>query len=175
MAQKNNSSLFGAFLSALNLGKFVYFPSTVWEPLFKPQLSLFNIFAGNPEDTAVEEEVLHRVGSYGSQLSTLLAAVEMLCDRVPPETQSALEARTVQKLKRLNRESKEAVALYKGEFNSNDADRFLDYLAKIKEKNPPLFAALARRLGVITKGEVNGIFRQAVGGSMGLKHPTGKP
>lgn len=51
-----------------------YNPMTNWQRFFNPQF----IFNANPQDEGVEKAVLGKVGSYGSQLSTLIDAIEAL-------------------------------------------------------------------------------------------------
>jgi len=54
--------------------KFVNNPVTNWGRFFNPQM----IFNYNPEDAPIEAHVLSKVGSYGSQISTLLDMVAVL-------------------------------------------------------------------------------------------------
>jgi sensor domain CHASE-containing protein len=66
------ASLFSPFSETI--GKFLYDPITSWQHFFNPQF----IFNYNPQDEGVETHVLDQVGSYGSQLSTLIDAIEAL-------------------------------------------------------------------------------------------------
>jgi hypothetical protein len=56
------------------IGKFVNDPVTNWQDFFNPQVT----FNYNPQDVPIEAHVLSKVGSYGSQLSTLIDVIDVL-------------------------------------------------------------------------------------------------
>lgn len=60
------------------IGRFVNNPVTDWQRFYSPQV----IFNYNPEDEPVEAHVLSKVGSYGSQLSTLIDVIDVLVTRM---------------------------------------------------------------------------------------------
>ena len=69
-------SLFSPFTQTI--GRFVNNPVTDWQRFYSPQV----IFNYNPEDEPVEAHVLSKVGSYGSQLSTLIDVIDVLVTKM---------------------------------------------------------------------------------------------
>jgi hypothetical protein len=69
-----------------NLKDFVYFPTTVFQPLWDQSVSPKFYFGCNVDDAPTERKVLGKVGSYGSQLNIVLDALAVLLTRVSPET-----------------------------------------------------------------------------------------
>lgn len=132
--KKKPISLFSAFQQSI--GEFLYDPTTNWQHFFSPQFGVFNQFTGNPEDEEVEGAVLERVGSYGSQLSTILEAVHVLGDVLIKEQKlTSPQVRALRQLDHLWEESQNVVSLHRPGINYREAERLIDYLAERLGKN----------------------------------------
>ena len=124
-----------SFLSPFQqmIERFWYEPVTTWSRLFNPQF----IFNYNPEDEDIERHVLSRVGSYGSQLGTLIDTIEVLREQLPagtvldPVDQSALD-----EFDRLRAEAERA----KADFRGHDPAQLIRTLAELKDRDPEGFA-----------------------------------
>ncbi|HTU01949.1 MAG TPA: hypothetical protein VMG58_09040 [Candidatus Sulfotelmatobacter sp.] len=93
---------------------FVYLPTTNWQRAFSPT---FN-FGCNLEDVDVEHHVLDQVGSYGSQLSSILRALKVLIANLPADTLKALtpqEQQDLGALRKLADGAEQAVADKRGQ------------------------------------------------------------
>ena len=108
---------------------FTYYPVTTWSRLLNitPSVSLFTYNAGDQE---VEQEVLDHVGSYGSQLSTILKMLDVLRQQVAPSGFDKTDQLAVDEFNELFRKSRAAVAKHKGELGITDEDRVAAYLRK---------------------------------------------
>jgi hypothetical protein len=112
-----------------NLRDFTYYPVTNWSRFFNitPSLSLFTYNAGDEE---VEQQVIDHVGSYGSQLSTILKMLDVLNRQVTPAGLDKTDQATEQEFNKLFQDSRAAVANYKGELGQGDEQRVVAYLRK---------------------------------------------
>jgi hypothetical protein len=119
-----STALLDAFTQQLR--DFNYDPVTTWSRLFNiaPTISLFTY---NAEDQAVEQHVIDHVGSYGSQLSTILKMLDRL-NRHATFDQSDQDV--LNDFNELFRNSQEAVAKHKGELGERDERRVAAYLKK---------------------------------------------
>jgi hypothetical protein len=100
---------------------FLNMPVTNWNRFFNPQFVL------NYNDAGVENHVLSRVGSYGSQLSTLIEMISILRASLP-QTLSEQQKQTVDEFNKLLETSKKAVAEYRGKISTSE-----EILAGIEE------------------------------------------
>jgi hypothetical protein len=81
------SRLFSQFMRTWN-----YRPTTSWDHFFNPQFFINS----NPDDVAVENDVLAEVGSYGKQLGTIIDALGVVVSKLDkaallPDDQAALD------------------------------------------------------------------------------------
>jgi hypothetical protein len=96
--------------------KFVNNPVTNWGRFFNPQM----IFNYNPEDAPIEAHVLSKVGSYGSQISTLLDMVAVLRRRLPTEALDERDAQSVKAFDDLCDTAQKAVDEFRGAMTADD-------------------------------------------------------
>ena len=113
-------------------------PITNWNRFFNPQFVL------NYNDVGVENHVLSRVGSYGSQLSTLINMIAILRDQLPADL-NAEQKSTVKAFERLCEKSREAVAEYRGG-DIVKSDEILAQLMKLKSEDEAQFEIVRRSL-----------------------------
>ena len=128
-------SLFSPFRQTVD--HFWNMPVTNWARFFNPQFVL------NYNDVGVENHVLSRVGSYGSQLSTLIEMMAIL-RRDLPNTLSAAEKITVEEFDRLHEQSKNAVAEYRGDVLRSD--EILAQIEKLKSTDKAQFEVLQQKI-----------------------------
>lgn len=112
-----------------SLRDFNYHAVTNWSRFFNitPSLSLFTYNAGDEE---VEQQVIDHVGSYGSQLSTILKTLDVLTRYIKPTGLDKTDGDAVNEFKKLFSDSRVAVAKYKGELGQGDEKRVIAYLKK---------------------------------------------
>lgn len=118
--------------------KFWNMPITSWQRFFNPQV----VFNYNPQDEGVEYHVLQRVGSYGSQLSTLIHALQVLREGLDDSALNPAQRGAIAEFDRLRAESGRAVAEYRGV----DADQLRAGLAALRQRDPAAYAALKAEL-----------------------------
>lgn len=118
--------------------KFWNVPITSWQRFFNPQV----VFNYNPQDEGIEYHVLERVGSYGSQLSTIIDALQVLRAGLDDSALSPPEQRAITAFDRLRSEAEHAVAEYRGV----DIDQLRSGLAALKQRDPAAYAALKAEL-----------------------------
>jgi hypothetical protein len=111
------------------LRDFNYDPVTTWSRLFNiaPAMSIFTYNAG---DQAVEQHVIDHVGSYGSQLSTILKMLDLLNRHVELTGFDKSDQNVLDDFNELFRNSRAAVAKHKGELGEGDERLVADYLKK---------------------------------------------
>jgi len=116
---------FGAFTQTLR--DFKYDPVTNWSRMFSFNPSLFTYNAGDEE---VEQEVIDHVGSYGSQLSTILKLLDVLKRHVKLGDLDKADQQAVQEFNKLFHDARVVVAKHKGELTRGDEQRVVAYLKK---------------------------------------------
>lgn len=131
------TSLFSPFQQVFD--NFWNMPITSWQRFFNPQF----VFNYNPDDEGVEYHVLQRVGSYGSQLSTLIDTVGLLRSQLDATKLDAAQRNVLAEFDRLATESKRAVEEYRGETGT---DQMLALLQALKQKDPAAYATLRAKL-----------------------------
>ena len=114
-------------------------PITNWSRFFNPQFTL------NYNDVGVENHVLSQVGSYGSQLSTLIDMMEILRKNLP-ENLTAQQTVAVKEFDRLRDDSKRAVAEYRSGGDAVQGDQILALLEKLKSDDRDEFDALKKKI-----------------------------
>jgi len=120
-------------------GRFLYDPVTNWQRFFNPQV----VFNYNPQDQGVEAHVLERVGSYGSQLSTLIDAIQALKDRIELGAWSETGANAMTEFEALRSSAEKAVGEYRGQIG---ADEIVSAAKALKARDPDGAMALRERL-----------------------------
>ena len=122
------------FLDAFtqSLRDFNYQAVTNWSRFFNisPALSLFTYNAGDQE---VEQQVIDHVGSYGSQLSTILKMLDVLKRHAKLGDLDKADQQAVKEFNELFHNSRAAVARYKGDLTARDEKRVVAYLEKAAE------------------------------------------
>ena len=113
-------------------------PITSWQRFFNPQV----VFNYNPEDEGVEYHVLQRVGSYGSQLSTVINTLQVLREELDETALDPGQRYAIAEFDRLRSEAERAVAEYRGV----DADQLRAGLMALKQRDPAAYAALKAEL-----------------------------
>lgn len=116
------------------IGKFLYDPVTNWQHFFNPQV----IFNYNPQDQPVEAHVLAKVGSYGSQISTLIDVVDILqrelIQRLPPRADlTKADLKALKEFDRLRDVAKQAVDEFRGRITADD---IVKAAKDLKEREP---------------------------------------
>lgn len=114
-------------------------PVTNWNRFFNPQFTL------NYNDVGVENHVLSQVGSYGSQLSTLIDMIEVLRKDLP-ENLTAQQKYAVKEFDRLREDSRRAVAEYRGGAGAMQGDQILAMLEKLKSDDKDEFDAIKKKI-----------------------------
>jgi hypothetical protein len=143
----NGRSLFAPFQQTIDT--FWNQPVTNWQRFFNPQA----VFSFNPEDEGVEHHVLERVGSYGSQLSTLIAMIDLLLPTIEMGHLTPAQEVVVQEFKELSSQTRLAVAEYRGELGPDDAERIAAFLKKSQTHFPVTFEFLKSKFEELTKTE----------------------
>jgi hypothetical protein len=111
------------------LRDFNYDAVTNWSRFFNisPAISLFTYNAGDQE---VEQKVIDHVGSYGSQLSTILKMLEVLNQHTKLTGLDKTDQGVLDEFNELYRNSRATVAKHKGELGEGDEMLVEDYLKK---------------------------------------------
>jgi hypothetical protein len=119
--------LLDAFTQSLR--DFNYDAVTNWSRFFNisPALSLFTYNAGDQE---VEQQVIDHVGSYGSQLSTILKMLDVLNRHVKLAGLDKTDQDAEDEFDELFRNSRAVVAKHKGELGIGDERLVIAYLRK---------------------------------------------
>jgi hypothetical protein len=149
--------LFDAFTQSLR--NVDYDPVTNWSRFFNftPAVSLFTF---NTDDQEVEQAVIDHVGSYGSQLSTILKMLDVLHRHVPSTGLDETDQEAVDEFNQLLSNSQAVVAEHKGELGIGDEKRVAAYLTKAAKGDfgPKVFK------------ELKEIFTNPPSGNEGAKH-----
>jgi hypothetical protein len=130
-------SLFSPFQQVFE--NFWNVPVTSWSRLFNPQV----VFNYNPDDEDVEKHVLGRVGSYGSQLSTLIDAIDVLQRRLDRGALTEAEGVRLREFDRLRDAADAAVDEFRG---VSDADGLIHRLEALRVRDPAAFASVTEAL-----------------------------
>lgn len=131
-------SLFSPF--SQTFGKFVNEPITSWQRFFNPQL----VFNYNPQDEPVEAHVLSRVGSYGSQISTLIDMIDLLQRRLlPAEGLEGADLETLKAFDALRDTANQAVDEFRGRVSADD---IVTAAKALRKRDPGGAQALRERL-----------------------------
>lgn len=96
---------------------FVYYPTTVWTDFWHDFIHPTFYFGCNVQDARTENDVLHDVGSYGSQINRILNVLDMIVDRDFPEVDelTAEERHAIAELRDLHERADAAARRSQGE------------------------------------------------------------
>jgi hypothetical protein len=121
-----------------------------------------SLFTYNAGDQAVEQQVIDHVGSYGSQLSTILKMLDVLNQHVKLDKS---DQDVLDDFNELFRNSRAAVAKHKGELGEGDEMLVEAYLKK----------AAKRQFGDNIFNELKEIFTKLSNGNGETKQITPEP
>ena len=130
-------SLFSPF--SQTFGRFVNNPVTDWHRFYSPQV----IFNYNPEDEPVEAHVLSKVGSYGSQLSTLIDVIEILLGRLDKKRLTDAQTKALDEFAELRVRSDLAVDEARG---LSTPDAIADAVESLVKRHPDKLPELKTKL-----------------------------
>lgn len=132
-------SMFSPFSQAIE--RFIYEPTTNWSRFISPQVN----FNYNPQDEGIEAHVLGKVGSYGSQISTLIDMVELMRRRIDDGSwpTDAKAEKAIGEFDALRTKAERAVDEYRGRMTADDIVNAAEALAK---REPDSVDALRARL-----------------------------
>ncbi len=111
-----------------------YSPVTNWQRFFNPQFFI----TYNAEDEEVENHVLKKVGSYGSQLGKIINVLDVLVAHAHlPQSEFALKP--LREFRQLSDQVKEAVAAIQGpqqkSITQADVDQLIENLQSLANSN----------------------------------------
>jgi hypothetical protein len=125
------SRLFSQFLRTWN-----YQPTTSWDHLFNPQFFINS----NPDDVAVENDVLSQVGSYGKQLGTIIDALSVVVSKLAATQLTSTDQRVIDRFHDLSDEVSTVVARHRPDrdrpLSTADTEEFLDRLERLRHDAP---------------------------------------
>ena len=137
-------SLFSPF--SQTFGRFVNNPVTDWHRFYSPQV----IFNYNPEDEPVEAHVLSKVGSYGSQLSTLIDVIEILLGRLDRKGLTDAQKKALEKFAELRVRSDLAVDEARG---LSTPEAIADAVESLAKRHPDKLPELKTKLDALLKAK----------------------
>jgi hypothetical protein len=127
-----------------------YSPATNWQRFFNPQFFI----TYNSEDAEVENHVLAKVGSYGSQLGKIISVLDVLVARLP---QSEFTLKPLREFRQLSDQVKEAVATIQGpqqkSITQADVDQLIENLQSLANSNPQAYRRFVNQLKRAIAGE----------------------
>lgn len=127
-------------------GKFVNEPITNWQRFFNPQV----VFNYNPQDEPVEAHVLSRVGSYGSQISTLIDVIDVLQRTVSRDKMKGADLKALEAFDTLRDSANQAVDEFRGRVSAND---IVEAAKGLKRRDPSGAKDLRNRLDAALDGD----------------------
>jgi len=135
------SQLFSQFLRTWN-----YRPVTSWDDFFNPQFFINS----NNGDAAVENDVLSEVGSYGKQLGTIIAALNVVVAKAKLDHLSPSDRQALDRLRTLTRGVDAVVARHRPSWDrpltTTDVTDFLDRLGDLERDDPAAARAVGEQL-----------------------------
>lgn len=121
---------------------FRYSPATNWQHAFSPS---FN-FNYNPEDEPIEAHVLSKVGSYGSQLSTLIDVIDILTAGLDRTGLSKEQVKALAEFDKLRERSGEAVDEARG---LKTPQSIADAVGALAKRHPDRLPELREKLAEV--------------------------
>jgi len=135
------SRLFSQFLRTWN-----YRPTTSWDHFFNPQFFINS----NPDDVAVENDVLAEVGSYGKQLGMIIDALGVVVSTMAKADLLPADQEALDRFKQLAAGVDAAVAKHRpgGDhaLTTADTEDFVERLSRLRGHDPAAADAVAQRL-----------------------------
>ena len=133
-------SLFSPFSQVIK--SFVSEPVTNWQHFFNPQIN----FNYNPQDAAVEAHVLSRVGSYGSQLSTLIEAINVLQEKLSRDGLAPADVAALDAFETLRQKAGDAVEEFNGRIT---VDSIVNAAETLQQRDPSSLAQIRAKLDAL--------------------------
>ena len=125
------SRLFSQFMRTWN-----YRPATSWDHVFNPQFFINS----NPDDVAVENDVLSQVGSYGKQLGTIIDALGVVVSKLAATQLTTEDQRVIDRFHELSDDVSTVVARHRPDrdrpLTTADTEEFLDRLERLRHDTP---------------------------------------
>ena len=122
-----------------------YSPATNWQRFFNPQFFI----TYNAEDAEVENHVLTKVGSYGSQLGKIISVLNVLVAHAHLP-QSEFTLKPLREFRQLSDQVKEAVATIQGpqqkSITQADVDQFIENLQSLANSNQKDYGRFVNQL-----------------------------
>lgn len=135
------------------LKDFVYYPTTIWEGMFRNCFSPTINFGKNVEDIPVEQHVLENVGSYGKQLNCVFDTISILVSRMEKRDLTPDEQYAVYRFNDLAARADAAASEFRGKQPQKrlgarmaDVDDWLAALLKLKSDNEHAYEHLVSHL-----------------------------
>jgi hypothetical protein len=124
------------------IGKFVNDPVTNWQDFFNPQVT----FNYNPQDVPIEAHVLSRVGSYGSQLGTLIYVIDILQKKLSRDGMDEADLAALKAFEKLRDRATKAVEEFRGLVTADD---IVGATKALQQRDPEGAKALRERLNTV--------------------------
>ncbi len=143
MPQQSSSS---SFFEDLLRYTFVYFPTTNWQRAFSPSV----YFGCNVEDAGVEQHVVDKVGSYGSQINRILDVLSVLVSRMDRASLTPDQQDFVRRFELLAAQADQASAEYQGKqrhaVTETEVDQLMDRIRELKVADLARYETLLNRV-----------------------------
>ena len=141
------SRLFSQFMRTWN-----YRPTTSWDHFFNPQFFINS----NPDDVAVENDVLAQVGSYGKQLGTIIDALGVVVSQLAKADLLPADQEALDRFKDLAIGVDAVVAKHRPSddhaLTTADTDDFVDRLSRLRGQDPATADVVTARLRKVLDG-----------------------
>ncbi|HZU24475.1 MAG TPA: hypothetical protein VFA04_03080 [Bryobacteraceae bacterium] len=121
--QSSGSSFFEGLLKDF-VYTFVYLPTTNWQHFFSPTV----YFGCNVDEMGVEEHVLSRAGSYGSQINRIIDVLSILTSRLDEGSLTAEQQVFLQRFRSLAASADQASAEFQGKARHTVSEADVDDL-----------------------------------------------
>lgn len=146
MAQQ--TSLLAPYTNFLRDFVFTYFPTTNWQRAFSINPTIN--FGRNVADADVEEHVLDKVGSYGSQLNRIIDAMTVLLATLDREQMTPQERRFIDRFEDLADQADEAAASFQGKrrhrITREDLNGLIDGIRSLERSDTGLYREFVERI-----------------------------
>jgi hypothetical protein len=142
------SRLFSQFMRTWN-----YRPTTSWDHIFNPQFFI----NANPDDVAVENDVLGEVGSYGNQLGTIIDALAVVVSNMANIELLPADRRALDRFRELVDGVNVVVARHRlGKDHSltkAEIDDFAERLGRLRRDDPATGRLVTEQLRQVVSGD----------------------
>jgi len=139
--------LFSQFMRTWN-----YRPVTSWDHIFNPQFFI----NANPDDAAVENDVLGQVGSYGNQLGTIIDALGVVIANMAKTDLLPADRRALDRFSELADGVQAVVARHRPAHDHGltraETDTFIERLGKLQRDDPATARVVTEQLRLAVRG-----------------------